>query len=170
MSYQVQKGRCYGKEAKRPTFQLHISEGRLVLDEWTRIPSSIKLYKATIYSNEDMGMSGNVDLLIKFYEGEERVWLSIQDDSRREFTWDSDDETKELSALIYLLTDAVECLLYCSSRNYFCYHFSPAKDPRGRVTFRTANPYMNSNYGVLDELLSERYSTCLKCNPKVWED
>lgn len=170
MSYQIQGGRGYGREATRPTFKLHFPEGKLALDGWTYIPSDIKGYKTTIYSNEDMGVSGNVDLRVKFYEKEERVWLSIEDDRGNKFIWDSNDEAKELSVLIYLLTSDVECLLYCSSKDYFCYHFRPAKDPHGNVTFRTANPYMNSNYGVLDELLSEKYSTCLKCYPKVWED
>lgn len=153
---------------ERADMRLHFIGGYLRLDDQTLVPSALKGYKATIYADTYMGIPEESDLLIEYYESEKRVCISIQSMEGKDFYWESDEKNVDASVMVYLLTDNSEFLLYRDCKDGFCLLMRPRKDPRGKVTHRTANPHLNSIYRILDTLLLEKAKYNFKCKTR-WE-
>jgi len=150
--------------------QLHYWNGHLALDSYTHAPSNVVFCKTTIYSSYYLGTVQGSDMLLQHYKNGQ-MHLSIQNHDDTEFLWDSgNDDGSQTTALVHLLSEDAECLLYCSSENYFNYFVKPAKDPRGKVSVYSSNPHFESNYYVLDKLLLAKYQYSYKCNPAPSED
>ncbi len=107
-------------------------------------------------------------MFIEYYESENRVRICLRDTSGKDFCWESNGEDGNASVMVYLLTDNSEFLLYRDRKDGFCLLMRLRIDPHGRVTARTANPYLNSIYHILDTLLLEKVQYSFKCNSR-WE-
>lgn len=147
---------------------LHFTNGNLQFDERTSVPSNILGCKATIYSDEYIGVLVGSDATIGYNETKE-VWVEVNDSDGNKFEWGSWEDDRKVAVLFYVLTYDREYLLYCNEEDFFCYLMIPKEDPRQEHTGRLPNTHLNTTYKVLDGLLKDTNEYVFKCVSKWFE-